>query len=46
MAPRSKRDKRQQADPGSGQNGRDEEVARYEEELASVLTERIKPGIR
>ena len=45
MAPRSKRDSRQNADPGSAQNGHEEEVARYEEELASVLTERIKPGL-
>jgi hypothetical protein len=28
-----------------GQNGNEEEVARYEEELADYLQERIKPGL-
>jgi hypothetical protein len=28
-----------------GQNGNEEEVARYEEELAEYLQERIKPGL-
>jgi hypothetical protein len=45
MAPRTKRDKPQQADPGGSQNGQEEDLARYEEELTSVLTERIKPGL-
>jgi hypothetical protein len=42
---RSKRDKEQMADPGSGQSGHEEEVARYEQELAGYLQERIKPGL-
>jgi hypothetical protein len=37
--------KQQEADPGTGQNGHEEEVARYEQELASYLQERIKPGL-
>jgi|tagenome__1003787_1003787.scaffolds.fasta_scaffold20915465_1 hypothetical protein len=45
MAPRSKRDTGQTADPDMGQNGHDKDVARYEEELVGVLTERIKPGL-
>jgi hypothetical protein len=45
MAPRSKRDTGQKADPDMGQNGHDKDVARYEEELVGVLTERIKPGL-
>jgi hypothetical protein len=35
----------QKDDPGTGQNGREEEVARYEQELAGYLQERIKPGL-
>src|ERR687895_425423 len=42
---RSKRDTQQEADPGTGQNGDEEEVARYEQELAGYLQERIKPGL-
>jgi hypothetical protein len=42
---RSKRDKRQEADPGTGKSGHEEEVARYEQELAGYLQERIKPGL-
>jgi len=44
MAPRSKNEKRQ-SDSGASQNGHDQDVARYEEELVGVLTERIKPGL-
>jgi hypothetical protein len=33
------------ADTGTGQNGHDEDVARYEQELAGYLQERIKPGL-
>jgi hypothetical protein len=29
----------------TGQNGREEEIARYEKELAGMLQERIKPGL-
>ena len=39
----SKRDNKQEADPG--ENGREEEVAKYEQELAGYLQERIKPGL-
>jgi len=42
---RSKRDTPQKADPGENQNGHGEEVAKYEQELASLLQERIKPGL-
>jgi hypothetical protein len=37
--------KQKQAEPGSGQNGHDAEVAKYEKELAGYLQERIKPGL-
>jgi hypothetical protein len=37
--------KQQKANPGTGQNGHEEEVARYEQELAGYLQERIKPGL-
>jgi len=36
--------KQQEADPGTGQNGH-EELAKYEQELADYLQERIKPGL-
>jgi hypothetical protein len=42
---RSKRDKLQEADLGTGKNGREDETARYEQELAGYLQERIKPGL-
>jgi hypothetical protein len=42
---RSKRDKQQEAEPGKGENGHEEEVARYEQELVGYLQERIKPGL-
>src|SRR5919112_198604 len=42
---RSKRDKQQDADTGKDQNGREDEVASYEQELAGYLQERIKPGL-
>jgi hypothetical protein len=42
---RSKRDKQQEAEPGTGQNGHEEEVERYEQELVGYLQERIKPGL-
>ena len=38
-------DGQQDADRGTGQNGHEEEVARYEQELAGYLQERIKPGL-
>ena len=41
----SKGDKQQEADAGTDKNGREEEVARYEQELAGYLQERIKPGL-
>jgi hypothetical protein len=42
---RSKRDEEQEVDPGTGENGHEEEVASYEQELAGYLQERIKPGL-
>jgi hypothetical protein len=42
---RSGRDKQHETDPGTGQDGHEEEVARYEQELAGYLQERIKPGL-
>ena len=42
---RSKRDEQQEADRATGKNGHEEEVARYEQELAAYLQERIKPGL-
>jgi uncharacterized membrane protein len=38
-------DEEQQADPGTGQHGHEEEAASYEQQLASYLQERIKPGL-
>jgi hypothetical protein len=35
----------QEADSGTGHDGHEEEVARYEQELAGYLQERIKPGL-
>ena len=35
----------QDADPGTGQKRPEEEVASYEQELASYLQQRIKPGL-
>ena len=37
--------KQQKADSGMAQNGHQEEVAKYEQRLASYLQERIKPGL-
>jgi hypothetical protein len=37
--------KQQKADVGTGQNGHEEDVAKYEKELAGYLQERIKPGL-
>jgi hypothetical protein len=37
--------KQKQAEPGSGQNGHDTEMAKYEKELAGYLQQRIKPGL-
>ena len=37
--------KEQESDPGTGQSGHEEELARYEQELAGYLQERIKPGL-
>jgi hypothetical protein len=42
---RSKRKEPREADTGNGQSGADEELAKYEEELADYLQERIKPGL-
>jgi hypothetical protein len=39
------RDKQQEADPGTGKNGHEDELASYEQELADYLQERIKPGL-
>jgi hypothetical protein len=41
---RSKRHTEHEVDPGAGRNGHEDEVARYERELAGYLQERIKPG--
>lgn len=41
----SERDKRQEADPGTDQNGHEDPVARYEQELRDYLQQRIKPGL-
>jgi hypothetical protein len=41
----SKRDHQKDADAGTGMNGHDDEVARYEQELAAYLQARIKPGL-
>jgi hypothetical protein len=35
----------QEADSGTDKNGREDEVATYEKELAGYLQERIKPGL-
>jgi hypothetical protein len=43
--PRSKRDKPQETKSDHGQNGHDDQLASYEEELAGYLQERIKPGL-
>ena len=42
---RSKRDEEEKVDPGTGENGQEEQVARDEQELAGYLQERIKPGL-
>jgi hypothetical protein len=42
---RSKRAPKPQADPAKAENGHEEDVARYEEELEGYLQERIKPGL-
>jgi hypothetical protein len=42
---RPERDNQQEADPVTGKNGHEEDVARYEQELAGYLQERIKPGL-
>jgi len=42
---RPKRDQQKKADPGTGPNGSEGEVAKYEEELADYLQDRIKPGL-
>src|SRR3954449_8387560 len=41
----SKRAKKQPDDSGTGENGHEDDVARYEEELEGYLQERIKPGL-
>ena len=40
-----KRDKPQEADRGTGKGGNEDDVARYEKELAAYLQQRIKPGL-
>jgi hypothetical protein len=42
---RSKRDKQDEPKSQHGQNGHDDQVESYEEELAGYLQERIKPGL-
>jgi hypothetical protein len=42
---RSKRDTQKKAEPDKNQNGQEQEPATYEQELASMLQERIKPGL-
>ena len=42
---RSKRAAQRKPDVKAGENGRDEELANYEQELAGYLQERIKPGL-
>jgi len=42
---RAKRAKDQQAEPANGGDGREEDVARYEQDLENYLQERIKPGL-
>jgi hypothetical protein len=37
--------KQETADTGTSQNGHQDEVAKYEQELADYLQERIKPGL-
>jgi hypothetical protein len=41
----AKRAKKPPAEPDTGGNGHEEDVARYEEELEGYLQERIKPGL-
>ncbi len=43
--PRSKSHIQQQAEPDAGQHGHEEQVAKYEQELADYLQQRIKPGL-
>lgn len=43
--PRSKREKPQETKAANGQNGHDDQVAEYVQELAGYLQERIKPGL-
>src|ERR1044072_8608720 len=38
-------EQQQDADPGTGQNGHEDAIAKYEQELADYLQERIKPGL-
>ena len=42
---RSKRDTQQKVDPVENQDDHGKEIASYEQELASLLQERIKPGL-
>jgi hypothetical protein len=37
--------KPQEVDAGAGRNGHEDDVARYEQDLAGYLQERIKPGL-
>jgi hypothetical protein len=43
--PTSKQDKQQETKSRNGQNGHDDQVASYVQELAGYLQERIKPGL-
>jgi hypothetical protein len=43
--PRSKSHIQQQAEPDTGRHGHEEQVAKYEQELADYLQQRIKPGL-
>jgi hypothetical protein len=41
----SKREAQERAEGGQGEDGHEEEVARYEDDLVGYLQERIKPGL-
>jgi len=43
--PRPKRSKPQEAKSTNGQNGHDDQIANYEQELVGYLQQRIKPGL-
>jgi hypothetical protein len=45
VARKRARSKKQEADPRTGKSGKDDDVAKYEQELAAYLQDRIKPGL-